>query len=99
MNKNSRKYLIVRNLENERANDNIFVKIEKEINMTLREMRRKELISEQVYHRLRTTGAQPARLCGLAKVNKTDQAMRPVLSIPGSSLRYMLTPQLKFTIC
>ena len=35
--------------------------------------------------RLRTNGSQPARLYGLAKVHKIVTALRPVLSIPGSS--------------
>ena len=34
---------------------------------------------------MRTTGAQPARLYGLAKVHKNETPLRPVLSIPGSS--------------
>ena len=42
-------------------------------------------ISEKIYHRLRTTGLQPARLYGRAKVHKIGTPIRPVLSIPGSS--------------
>ena len=42
-------------------------------------------ISEKNYHRLRTTGSQPARLYGLAKIHKNGTPLRPVLSIPGSS--------------
>ena len=42
-------------------------------------------ISEKIYHRLRTTGSQPARLYGLAKVHKIGTLLQPVLSIPGSS--------------
>ena len=33
---------------------------------------------------LRSTGAQPARLHGLAKAHKKEIHMRPVLSVPGS---------------
>ena len=42
-------------------------------------------ISEKIYHRLRTTGSQPAMLYGLAKVHKIGTPLRPVLPIPGSS--------------
>ena len=42
-------------------------------------------LSEKLYHRLRTTGSQPTRLYGLAKVHKIGTPLRPVLSIPGSS--------------
>ena len=38
-----------------------------------------------MYNRLRSTGAQPARLYGLAKVHKQGTPLRPVLSLPGSS--------------
>ena len=34
---------------------------------------------------MRTTGGQPARLYGLAKVHKENTSLRPVLSLPGSS--------------
>ena len=37
-----------------------------------------------VYEDLRSTGAQPAKLYGLAKVHKKETSLRPVLSIPGS---------------
>ena len=42
-------------------------------------------IREKNYHRLRTTGLQTARLCGLAEVHKNDTPLRSALSIPGSS--------------
>ena len=38
-----------------------------------------------MYNRLRSTGAQSARLYGLAKVHKQGTPLRPVLSLPGSS--------------
>ena len=34
---------------------------------------------------MRSTGGQPARFYGLAKVHKEDTPLRPVLSLPGSS--------------
>ena len=43
-----------------------------------------------LYTRMRSTGGQPARLYGLAKVHKVNTQLRPVLSLPGSSY-YNLT--------
>ena len=34
---------------------------------------------------MRSTGAQPARLYGLAKVHKQGTPLRPILYLPGSS--------------
>ena len=51
--------------------------------------------NDKIYQRLRSTGSQPARPYGLAKVHKKDTPLRPVLSIPGSSyenLNRFLTP-------
>ena len=61
-------------------------------------MMKQELISERMYYRLRTRGAQPAFLYGLSKVHKIDTPLRPVLSIPGNSyhiLNKFLPPTLK----
>ena len=46
------------------------MKIEKDINKELLAMKKKDEIIEAMYNRLRSTGAQPARLYGLAKTNK-----------------------------
>ena len=48
-------------------------------------MKKKDEISEALYTRLRSMGAQPARLHGLAKVQKQGTPLSPVLSLPGSS--------------
>ena len=61
------------------------MQIEKDINKELLAMKKKNEISEALYTRLRSTGAQPARLYGLAKVNKQGIPPRPVLSLPGRS--------------
>ena len=44
----------------------------------------KEKISKELYESMRSVGAQPARLYGLAKVHKDGTPLRPVLSLPGS---------------
>ena len=53
-------------LEGENDKMIVIVKIEKKLSSTLLELMRQELISERMYHRLRTTGAQPARLYELS---------------------------------
>ena len=71
------------------------MKKEKELNKELLDMRKKGKIPVKVYEALRSTGAQPARLYGLAKVHKKETPLRPVLSIPGScyhKLNKFLTP-------
>ena len=47
-------------------------------------MKKKDEISKALYTRLRSTGAQPARLYGLAKVDKQGTPLRHVFSLPGS---------------
>ncbi|XP_075241736.1 uncharacterized protein LOC142336708 [Convolutriloba macropyga] len=68
-----------------RESDDLTIKTEKLINSSLHQLMKQEKISEKIYHRLRTTGSQPVRLYGLAKVHKNDTLLRPVLSILGSS--------------
>ena len=65
--------------------DSVIMKNEKDINKELLAIKKKDEISEALYTRLRSTGAQPARLYGLAKVHKQGTPLRPVLSSPGSS--------------
>ena len=64
------------------TSDAIILKIEEEMN---EEKRRNKLISENLYTSMRSTGGQPARLYGLAKVYIKSTPLRPVLSLPGSS--------------
>ena len=77
------------------ANDDIVIKDEKQINNNLQQLMKQGKISDKIYQRLRSTDSQPARLYVLAKVQKEDTPLRPVLSIPGSSyenLNRFLTP-------
>ena len=62
----------------------MIIKIEKDIKKRIA-MKKMDEISEPLYMRLRQTGAQPARLYGLAKVHKQGTPRRPVLSLPVSS--------------
>ena len=48
-------------------------------------MKKIDKISEALYTRLGSTGVQPARLYGLAKVHKEGTPHRAVLSLRGSS--------------
>ena len=65
--------------------DEVILKIEKELNKELLAMNKRDEISDQLYSKMRSTGGQPARLYGLAKVYKDETPLRPVLSLPGSS--------------
>ena len=60
--------------------DNIVMKNEKELNKELLDMRKKGKIPVKIYEAL-STGAQPAKLYGLAKVNKKESPLRLVLFI------------------
>ena len=75
------------------AKDELVIKNEKQINNSLQQSMKQ--IIDKIYQRLRSTGLQPARLYGLAKVHEKDTPLRHVLSIPGSSyenLNRILTP-------
>ena len=48
-------------------------------------MKKKDENSEAMYNRLRSTGAQPARMYGFARVHKQGTRLLPVISLPGSS--------------
>ena len=61
------------------AKDEIVIKNEKHIIDSLQQLRKQKKISDKIYRRLRSTGSQPARLYGLAKVHKKDTHLRPVL--------------------
>ena len=67
------------------TSDAIVLKIERDINKEWLAMRQKDEISENLYTRMMSTGGQPARLYGLAKVLKVNTPLIPVLSLPGSS--------------
>ena len=71
--------------ERKNLTDSVIMKVEKDINKELLAMKKKDEISEALYRKLRSTGAQTARLYGLAKVRKQGTSLRPVLSLPGSS--------------
>ena len=61
------------------------MKNETDINKELLAMKKRDQISEALYTRWRSTGAQPARLYRLAKVHKEGTPLRAVLSLHGSS--------------
>ena len=60
-------------------------KTEKLIRCSLHQIMKQGKISEKIYHRLRTTGSQPARRSGFAILHKNNTQPRPVLSISVSS--------------
>ena len=62
----------------------VLIAIESTFNRNLMSLVRAGKISSDLYSKCRSTGAQPARLYGLAKVHKQKTPLRPVLSLPGS---------------
>ena len=56
--------------ERKNLTDSLIIKTENDNNKELLAMKKKDEISEALYIRLRSTGAQPSRLYGLAKVHK-----------------------------
>ena len=71
--------------ERKNLTDSVIRKIEKDINKELLAMKEKDEMNEAQYTRLRSTGAQLARLYGLEKVHKQGTPFRPVISLPDSS--------------
>ena len=59
---------------------------EKELNKELLDMRKKGKIPVKVYKALRSTGAKPARLYGLAKVHKKRNPSETCSLYPGKLL-------------
>ena len=53
-------------------------------NKKLEYLKKHGQLGSSVYNKLRSSGSQPARLYGLAKVHKDGIPLRPVLSLPGS---------------
>ncbi|XP_075257722.1 uncharacterized protein LOC142349793 [Convolutriloba macropyga] len=66
-------------------NDDLTIRTEKLMNSSLHQLMKQGKICEKIYHRLRTTGLQPATLFGLANVHKIGTPIRPLLSMTGSS--------------
>ena len=60
------------------------LKEEERINTTLDDLRTNNKISDSLLQKVKSTGGQPPRLYGQAKVHKTAIPLRPVLSMPGS---------------
>ena len=60
------------------------------INASLKEMLAKGLISEELHNHMKSSGGQPERLYGLAKVHKTVIPLRSVLSMPGLRITMLL---------
>ena len=75
--------------ERKNLTDSLSIKIEEGINKKFFTMKKKDEISEARYSMLRSMGAHPARLYGLAKTHKQGKPLRPVLSLPGSSYDHL----------
>ena len=70
---------------NPRSNSkDLIIREEERINKELNCLKDEGKISEELFACLKSTGGQPPRLYGLAKVHKDAVPLRPVLSMPGS---------------
>ena len=67
----------------------MIIKIRNDISKELLAMKKKDEIIEALYTRLRSPGAQPARLNGLAKVHTEGKPLRVVLSLHSSSYDHL----------
>ena len=63
--------------------DDLTIKAEILINISLHQLMKQEKIGKKIYHRLRTTVSELASFYALAKVYKNGTRCRPFLSIPG----------------
>ena len=58
--------------------------LERKMNSTLLDLRRKGRLSEEAYHHLRSSAGSVSRLYGLPKVHKPDTPLRPIVSFISS---------------
>ena len=63
------------------------VKIEKDFQKFLKDLKDKNLLSKEIVDYIRPVGSRRSRLYGLPKVHKKDVPLRPILSTIGSSQR------------
>ena len=68
----------------EEGNQRRVIKIEEEFNRSLKLLKDANKSTAEFDEKSRSCGAQPARLCSLAKVHKQGSPLRPILSFPGS---------------
>ena len=61
------------------------LKEEERINGELKKLLEGGQIEDDLYKKLRSTGAKPARIYGLAKIHKVDTPLRPIVSMPGTA--------------
>ena len=69
-----------------RVKKDVFIYVEDKFNRTIANLHKSFAVTDEIYNKIRSTGAQPARLYGLPKVHKshTDPKYRPILSMPNS---------------
>ena len=59
-------------------------KLQKGLNAKLIELKKRDLLSYNLYHRLRCSAPQSLKLYGLPKLHKPQTPMRPIVSFCGS---------------
>ena len=71
--------------------------LERRMNATLLELRRKDQLPERLYHRLHSSCGQTPRIYGLPKIHKPDIPLRPIVSFV-TSPTYQLSRHLSFIL-
>ena len=72
-------------------------KLQKGLNAKLLELKKRDLLSYNLYHRLRCSAPQSPKLYGLPKLRKLQTPMRPIVSFSGSPT-YQLSKHLAKTL-
>ena len=72
-------------------------KLQKGLNAKLLELKKRDLLSYNLYHRLRCSAPQSPKLYGLPKLHKPQTPMRPIVSFCGSPT-YQLSKHLAKTL-
>ena len=58
------------------AEEEIVIKYEKQLNNSLKQLKKQRKMNDKIVQKLKSTGSQPARLYGVANVPKKDTALR-----------------------
>ena len=61
------------------------IKEEERINIDLKKLCQEGRFDDDLRKKLKSTGAKPARIYGLAKVHKEDVPLRPIVSMPATA--------------
>ena len=64
--------------------EKLVIKNEDKLNNFLRKLKKEQIIDDDTYSSLLTTGSRPGILYGLPKIHKPNIPLRPILSVLGT---------------